>query len=161
MISRHALPPNSIKALDAAYIHAGALQQVLSIWLSHFGLHFPQQHQMYAHTCLDVSCSMYFAVSTAKTAPGAATFCSSCSLSIKCTCLCPTVMAENMPAYLLRLSSNFLMSPVRKCILTCLHLSVMAAFNASDCASSSADACKKYSCSAMVNTCKDYGVIAL
>ncbi len=143
--SRHTLP---LKNFDAAYI-----QQLLSIWHSHFGLHSPQHHQIYAHTCLVVSCSMYFAVSTASTAPGAATFCSSCSLSIKCTCLCPTVMAENMPAYLLRLSSNFLMSPVRKCILKRLHLSVMAASNASDCACSCADACKKYSRSTMVNMC--------
>lgn len=150
MVSRHALSPNSF---DAAYMHAGALQPVLSIWLSHFALHHHHHHQIHAHTCLLVSCSMYFAVSTASTAPGAATFCSSCSLSIKCTCLCPTVMAENMPAYLLRLSSNFLMSPVRKCILTCLHLSVMAAFNASDCACSCADACKAYLCLKMVNMC--------
>ena len=98
-----------------------------------------------ACTCLLVSCNIYFTVSTASTAPAAATLAKPCSRSTKCTCRCPTVMAENMPAYLLRLSSSLLMSPVMKWNLACLHLSAMDASKASEWACSWETGCTCHS----------------
>lgn len=94
------------------------------------------------HTCLLLSCSIYLTDSTANTAPGAAIFDIACSLSIRCTCRWPMVMAENMPAYLVRLSSSFLMSPVRKWNLTRLHLFCTVASSAAGWICSCATLCK-------------------